>query len=82
MGVFNPSDNDYRWLSIDCMPRFHPGEEKPNLVCNVFTDITDIKQAEMALKKAKEKAEEADKLKSAFLATMSHGRFLFFFLLL
>eukprot|EP00529_Nitzschia_sp_RCC80_P014227 CAMPEP_0113509044 /NCGR_PEP_ID=MMETSP0014_2-20120614/37345_1 /TAXON_ID=2857 /ORGANISM="Nitzschia sp." /LENGTH=736 /DNA_ID=CAMNT_0000404807 /DNA_START=139 /DNA_END=2346 /DNA_ORIENTATION=- /assembly_acc=CAM_ASM_000159 len=72
MGVYNPSEDEYRWLSIDCMPRFRSGEEKPYLVCCVFTDITDVKQTEIALKNAKEKAEEADKLKSAFLATMSH----------
>lgn len=35
-------------------------------------DISDRKQKEENLKKAKEKAEEADKLKSAFLANMSH----------
>ena len=73
MGVFNPNEEQFRWLSVDCMPRFRPGEEKPYQVCSVFTDITEIKQVETALKQAKEKAEEADKLKSAFLATMSHG---------
>lgn len=35
-------------------------------------NISDRKQKEENLKKAKEKAEEADKLKSAFLANMSH----------
>ncbi|HEY4786605.1 MAG TPA: tetratricopeptide repeat protein, partial [Bacteroidales bacterium] len=35
-------------------------------------DISDRKQKEENLRKAKEKAEEADKLKSAFLANMSH----------
>lgn len=35
-------------------------------------DITSIKQTEEALAEAKEKAENADRSKSAFLANMSH----------
>jgi CheY-like chemotaxis protein len=41
-------------------------------VYTTFTDITDQKNFERAMLRAKEKAEEADKLKSAFLANMSH----------
>ncbi len=37
-----------------------------------FTDITILKEAEQALLNSKEKAENADKLKSIFLAQMSH----------
>jgi PAS domain S-box len=47
----------------------HEGKE----YCFAFVrDISDRKQKEENLRKAKEKAEEADKLKSAFLANMSH----------
>jgi signal transduction histidine kinase len=38
----------------------------------VFADVTAIKEAEQAMRVAKEKAEENDQLKSAFLANMSH----------
>lgn len=38
----------------------------------IVKDITERKQTENYLREAKEKAEEADKLKTAFLANMSH----------
>jgi len=41
-------------------------------IIGTFTDITEIKKKEAELILAKEKAEESDRLKSAFLATMSH----------
>ena len=44
---------------------------KPAML-SVATDITDRKKAEKEIKIAKEKAEESDRLKSAFLAHMSH----------
>lgn len=40
--------------------------------CGWSLDITDRKRSEQVLTEAKEKAESADRLKSAFLATMSH----------
>jgi PAS domain S-box len=58
----------------------YPVELNLNYICHddkeyafaFVHDISDRKQKEENLKKAKEKAEEADKLKSAFLANMSH----------
>jgi PAS domain S-box-containing protein len=41
-------------------------------IMNIVRDISERKQAEIALINAKEKAEESDRLKSAFLANMSH----------
>jgi PAS domain S-box-containing protein len=29
MGVFNPAENDYVWISIDAVPRFRQGEARP-----------------------------------------------------
>lgn len=46
-------------------------ENKP-AVLGIITDITGRKKTEVELRRAKEKAEESDHLKSAFLANMSH----------
>ena len=45
---------------------------KPEGMVGVIVDITPLKEAEAAMRDAKQRAESADRLKSAFLATMSH----------
>ncbi|HVX11723.1 MAG TPA: PAS domain S-box protein [Pirellulales bacterium] len=44
----------------------------PHALCGISTDITERKQAEVELHKAKEAAEAASQAKSVFLANMSH----------
>jgi len=44
MGVFNPREDCYRWINIDAMPLFKPGEDKPYQVYTYFDDITERKR--------------------------------------
>jgi len=44
MGVFNPRRNDNRWISIDAIPLYRPGEQTPSEVYTVFEDITEKKR--------------------------------------
>jgi PAS domain S-box-containing protein len=58
MGVFNPLYNEYRWININAVPQFRPGESTPYQVYTTFEDITQRKQAEQALKEYSERLEE------------------------
>lgn len=49
MGVFSPVTEAHRWINISAVPRFRNGEEKPYQVYTTFDDITERKQAEVAL---------------------------------
>src|SRR5512133_2025132 len=72
MGVYNPDKKKYVWILISAIPQFRDGENKPYEVYTSFSDVTQLKNTEDELKTAKEKAEESDRLKSAFMANMSH----------
>lgn|GEM_PF-1103444 len=50
MGVFNPDDDAYRWISIDAVPLVPPGSDAPTGVYTTFEDITAQRQAEGALR--------------------------------
>ena len=50
MGVWNPRQGAYRWISIDAVPLLRPGETRPAEVYTVFEDITERKQAEEAMR--------------------------------
>lgn len=72
MGIFHPATGRHSWLRVDSIPRFRPNEIEPFQVCSTFTDITETKEFEQKLLREKDKAQMADRLKSAFLANMSH----------
>ncbi|MCL4483110.1 MAG: PAS domain S-box protein [Bacteroidetes bacterium] len=74
------SNAEYRFLHTDGTTVYVLGYTVPEINSNsqitgfigTITDITDSKQMFDDLRAAKEKAEESDRLKSAFLDTMSH----------
>ncbi|WP_199784679.1 diguanylate cyclase domain-containing protein [Nostoc sp. 'Lobaria pulmonaria (5183) cyanobiont'] len=54
MGVYKP-DNSLTWISINSQPLFESDESKPSAVVTSFTDITDRKQAQIALQQQTER---------------------------
>ena len=69
--VLRTQTNDTRLLLINGFPLKKFNGELSEIVIS-FIDITDTKQMESDLIKAKEQAENANKAKSSFLANMSH----------
>ena len=65
------SDNNKRIVDFSLTPFFDENNEVKYVIPE-GRDITDIKTSESELIKAKEKAEKADRLKSEFLAQVSH----------
>jgi len=66
------ADGSYTWTRVNVLVRnYRPQDNVIEMLCINF-DITQLKETEQMLIKAKEKAEEADRLKSAFLANISH----------
>ena len=66
------ADGNYTWTRVNVLVRnYRPQDNVIEMLCINF-DITQLKETEQMLIKAKDKAEEADRLKSAFLANMSH----------
>lgn len=69
--VYRKSDGELRWIhTIGEVHRNESGEAVS--IIGTSRDVTDLKNNELQLIKAKEKAEESDRLKTAFLQNLSH----------
>lgn len=54
MGVHKP-DGALTWISINAEPMFREGESKPYAVVTTFSDVTDRKRVELALRESEER---------------------------
>lgn len=59
MGIFNPLMNETRWIVVNAVPQFNPGEEKPYQVYTTFEDLTDRFKAEKETQAARDRLDLA-----------------------
>lgn len=71
MRVLRPGGH-YTWTMVNALVKIYRPEDGVVEITCVNYDITPQKEIEKKLIAAKEKAEESDRLKSAFIANMSH----------
>lgn len=62
----------WSWLSVNLLVTNYDPENSNIEMIGINYDITELKETEYELIKARDKAETMDRLKSAFLANMSH----------
>ena len=49
IGILNPLDDSYRWITVNATPQFRPGSSAPYQVYTTFTDITELRQSQETL---------------------------------
>ena len=52
MGVFNPKENEYKWIQVTAIPEFKEGESRPYPTYTSFEDITELKKTQNKLVKS------------------------------
>ena len=66
------NSGEYRWVDLKGIVQVFDEQGRPSKVVGFATDIQKRRDDEQALIEAKRRAEESDRLKSAFLANVSH----------
>ena len=64
MGVYNPAEDQPRWIKVDAIPLFPPGEDKPSRVYTTFDDITEQKKAEEERRLLEERLNNTSKMEA------------------
>mgnify|MGYP000935718632 CR=1 FL=1 len=59
IGVYNPTEDSYRWIVVSAVPQFRPDEAEPYQVFATFTDVTELRLASQALRANEELLREA-----------------------
>lgn len=66
------SSSAWNWIHVHLVVNCYKPEQREIEVVCVNYDITELKETQAKLTEARDRAEEADRLKTAFLANMSH----------
>jgi len=72
MGVYNPREQAYRWIAIQAVPLFRPGETTPYQIYTIFEDITESKKVEAVLREYGEKLRVSNEELQLFAYVASH----------
>jgi PAS domain S-box-containing protein len=54
-GVYRPETDDYVWISVDAVPQFKNGDDKPYQVYAIFNDITERRATLLAMEESEKK---------------------------
>lgn len=72
MGIVNGTTGERKWINVNAVPVKADNEEAFDGVYVTFSDITAMQEASLEIKKARDEAQMANKLKDAFIANISH----------